>query len=184
MEDKEILSLFLQRSETALSAAIGKYKNYCMKIAINILGTPLDAEECVNDVFLKAWEIIPPNQPQLLSAFLGKLTRNLAINMHKKALSEKRGGGQTAAVFEELSEMISDNTDVHEEQERRELIEEINRFLCSLPETKRNIFICRYWYCDSIAAIAARFELSENNVSVTLNRLRKKLRAHLEKNGY
>jgi len=183
MEDKEIVELFLGRSEKAISEASAKYKSYCMKIARNILGSSLDAEECINDALLKAWEIIPPNKPEMLSTFLGKLTRNLAINARRKQLTEKRGGGQTEAVFEELSELISDK-DVEKEHERKELIEEINAFLRGISEQKRNIFICRYWYCDSVSDIAAQFGVSENNVSVILNRTRAKLRKHLEKAGY
>lgn len=184
MEDKEIIELFLRRSETAISAASEKYKSYCMKIAGNILGSRQDAEECINDTLMKAWELIPPHKPEMLSTFLGKLTRNFAINMRRRQMTEKRGGGQTTAVFEELSETISENADFEREQERKELIEEINRFLRGLPKQKRNIFICRYWYCDSVTDIAAQFGLTENNVSVTLNRVRKKLRQHLEKAGY
>ncbi|MCM1053930.1 MAG: sigma-70 family RNA polymerase sigma factor [Bacteroides sp.] len=184
MEDKEILELFLNRNEAAISAASEKYKSYCMKIADNILGSQLDAEECINDTLMKAWELIPPYQPQKLSAFLGKLTRNFAINMHRRQLSEKRGGGQTAAVLEELAEMIPNGCDLEKEQERRELIGEINSFLLGISRQKRNIFICRYWYCDSVSDIAAQFGLTENNVSVILNRVREKLRRHLEKAGY
>lgn len=183
MEDKEIVELFLRRSEKAVSEASAKYKSYCMKIARNILGSPLDAEECINDTLLKAWEIIPPNKPEMLSTFLGKLTRNLAINARRRQLTEKRGGGQTEAVFEELSELISDRN-VEREQEHKELIGEINAFLRGIPERRRNIFICRYWYCDSVADIAAQFGISENNASVILNRIRLKLRKHLEKAGY
>lgn len=183
MEDKEIIELFLGRSEKAISEASAKYKSYCMKIACNILGSPLDAEECINDALLKVWEIIPPNKPEMLSTFLGKITRNLAINVRRRQLTEKRGGGQTEAVFEELSELISDRN-IEQEQERKELVGEINAFLRGVPERKRNIFICRYWYCDSVSDIASQFGISENNVSVTLNRIRIKLRKHLEKAGY
>ena len=184
MEDKEIVQLFLKRSETAISAASEKYNGYCMKIADNILGSREDAEECVNDTLMKAWELIPPSEPKRLSTFLGKLTRNLAINVRRGQLSEKRGGGKTEAVFEELAEIISDNSDVERQQEQKELIGEINKFLRGLPRQKRNIFICRYWYCDSITDISAQYGVSEGNVSVTLNRIRKKLRQHLEKSGY
>ncbi len=91
MEDKEILELFRRRSEKAIASASDKYKSYCMKIAVNILGTRQDAEECVNDTFFKAWELIPPNEPQMLSTFLGKLTRNLAINTRRRAFALKSG---------------------------------------------------------------------------------------------
>lgn len=184
MEDKEILELFRRRSEKAIASVSDKYKSYCMKIAVNILGTRQDAEECVNDTFFKAWELIPPNEPQMLSTFLGKLTRNLAINTRRREFALKRGGGQADAVFEELSELISCDKDIQEKQERKELIGEINAFLRGISKRKRDIFICRYWYCDGVSDIAARFGLSEDNVSVILNRTRKKLRQYLEKNGY
>ncbi len=115
MEDKEILELFRRRSEKAIASVSDKYKSYCMKIAVNILGTRQDAEECVNDTFFKAWELIPPNEPQMLSTFLGKLTRNLAINTRRREFALKRGGGQADAVFEELSELISCDKDIQAE---------------------------------------------------------------------
>lgn len=184
MDDSEIVQLFFARSENAINEVSKKYKNYCRKIAENITGSSEDAEECVNDALMKAWEIIPPHRPNILSTFLGKITRNIAINARKRALAEKRGGGGSALVFEELSEMISGSAGVEQEQERRELINEINAFLGKLPERKRNIFVCRYWYCDSIRDIAAEFATTENNVSVILNRTRKQLREHLQKRGF
>ncbi len=184
MEDNEIVRLFTERSEEAVAAAMGKYKTYCMRIAVNILHSREDAEECVNDAFLKAWEMIPPHNPERLSAFLGKITRNLAINRHRDSLAEKRGSGDTTLAFEELSAVISDSTDIENEAERRELLEEISAFLKRLPERKRNIFISRYWYCESIRVIAERYSVSESNVSVILNRTRQKLREYLLKRGF
>lgn len=183
MESDQIIQFFLNRDETALKAVSREYGAYCSKIAMNILGSREDSEECVNDAFLKAWELIPPYKPEKLSAFLGKLTRNLAINKARYRLSEKRGGGQIGPVLDELSEIIPDNSSVELEQERKELIEEINGFLRKLPSKKRNIFIRRYWYCDSVREIALDSGLTENNVSVSLNRMRKKLKQHLEKKG-
>lgn len=184
MDDSEIVGLFLKRDEAAISAAIEKYKSYCFKISLNILGSREDAEECVNDAFLQAWDMIPPHEPQMLSTFLGKITRNLAINRYRRGLAEKRGSGDTALAFEEMSELISGNSNVEGEAERRELLAEINSFLNRLPERNRNIFICRYWYCDSISEVAREFSLTESNVSVILNRTRKKLREHLQKRGF
>lgn len=183
MEGKEIIELFFKRDQGAVEKTAEVYGSYCTKIAMNILGSHEDSEECVNDAFLKAWEIIPPNRPEKLSAFLGKLTRNLAINMLKHRLAKKRGSLETDLILDELSEVISDNSSVELEQERKELMNEINGFLAKLPKQKRNIFILRYWYCDSVKAIAASCGISENNVSVTLNRVRKKLKQHLEKKG-
>ena len=184
MEDSEIVRLFTERSEEAIAAAMVKYKGYCTKIAYNILYSHEDAEECVNDAFMRVWELIPPNRPEMLSTFIGKLTRNLAINRYRQTLAEKRGSGEATVAFEELSEVISDNTNVANETERRELLGEINRFLGRLPEKKRNIFVCRYWFCDSIRDISAEFSVSESNVSVILNRTRQKLREHLQKRGF
>ena len=186
MEDSEIVSLFLERSEQAIAEAMTKYKGYCAKIAVNILYSQEDAEECVNDAFLKLWELIPPNKPEILSIYIGAITRNLAINRYRQTLTNKRGNGELTVAFDELSEVISDSSrdSVENEAERRELLDEINKFLRKLPEKKRNIFICRYWYCDSIRDIAARFSVSESNVSVILNRTRQALREYLQKRGF
>lgn len=184
MEDREIIELFFARDQQAVAAASDKYKNYCMKIAMNILGLKEDAEECVNDALMKIWQLIPPHEPKVLSAFFGKITRNLAINKRKKAIAEKRGGGEAPLVLDELEEIVSGGADVEAEQERRELAETINAFLRKLPKQKCDIFVCRYWYCDSIKDIASQFGLTEDNVSVSLNRIRKKLKLHLEKHGY
>lgn len=184
MDDSEIVRLFSERSEDAIAAAQTKYNNYCYKIALNILGSHEDAEECVNDALLGAWDLIPPHKPKTLSTFLGKITRNLAINRYRQGLAEKRGSGDAGAAFDELSEIISSGSDVESEAERNELLREINAFLKKLPERKRNIFVCRYWYCESIREIADEFSLSESNVSVILNRTRQKLREYLRKRGY
>lgn len=184
MNDKEIVQLFLERDEAAIKAANEKYRSYCMKIAESITNSPEDAEECVNDALMRAWESMPPNSPEMLSTYLGKLTRNIAINRLKRQMTEKRGRGEAALAFEELSEMIKGRENVEQEFDRRELSREINVFLEKLPEHKRNIFICRYWYCESVKTIAAEWGLSETSVSVTLHRLREKLRIHLRKRGY
>lgn len=183
MESKEIIQLFFDRNEAAITAVSEKYGDYCSKIAENILGSREDSEECVNDAFLKAWELIPPNRPERLSTFLGKLIRNAAIDRLKYRSAEKRGSLKTDIILDELSEVIPDSCSVELEQERRELISEINRFLKKLPLQKRNIFIRRYWFCDGVGEIAAGNGLTENNVSVILNRTRKKLKQHLEKKG-
>lgn len=184
MNDSDIVRLIYERDEFGLKAAGEKYRSYCMKIAENITGSREDAEECVNDVFMKAWELIPPNKPELLSAFLGKLTRNIAINRRKRCMAEKRGRGEAALAYEELNESIKGGDNVEEEFDRRELSREINAFLESLPEHKRNIFIRRYWYCDSVKTIAAEWGMTRTAVSVTLHRLRDSLCEHLRKRGY
>ena len=184
MNDNDIVRLLYDRDEAGINAAVKKYKSYCMKIAENITGSREDAEECVNDAFMKAWELIPPNKPEMLSAFLGKLTRNVAINRRKRNMAEKRGRGEAALVLDELSETVNGNEDVEREFDRQELSREINAFLETLPEHKRNIFICRYWYCDSVKKIAADWGMTQTGVSVMLHRLRDKLKTHLRKRGY
>lgn len=184
MDGEEIVRLFFERNEKALAETEKKYRSYLMKIAKNITGSHEEAEECVNDTFLKAWETIPPNKPQNLAAFLGKLTRNLAITRLREYSAEKRGKGEIPLVYEELSDMVSGSLSIEQEHERKELMREISAFLRKQPEKKRNIFICRYWYCMSVRDISERFFMTESNVSVTLNRLRAKLRIYLWKRGY
>lgn len=183
MESKEIVELFFSRDERAIEAVSDKYGAYCGSIAMNILGSKEDSEECINDAFMKAWELIPPNKPEKLPAFLGKLTRNAAINCLRRQNALKRGCGETAAVFDEISEFTPDKFSVEEQTEKKELVSAINEFLKKLPEKKRNVFICRYWYCDSIKEIAEQQGLSESNVSVILNRTGQKLKKHLTEKG-
>lgn len=184
MDDKEIVRLFLARDEAAVKAASEKYRGYCMKIAENITGSREDAEECVNDALMNAWESIPPKTPEMLSTYLGKLTRNLAINRRKQINTGKRGNGEGTLAFEELSGLISGGETVEREYDRRELSAEINAFLGKLPERKRTLFIRRYWYCESVKDIAIAQGISETSASVTLHRLREKLREHLRKRGF
>lgn len=184
MNDNEIVALFLNRDESAVKSALEKYKSYLMMIAENITGSREDAEECVNDALMNAWESIPPNKPEMLSTYLGKLTRNIAINRRKSRLTEKRGRGEATVAFEELSELIKGSDNVEQEFDRRELSKEINAFLEQLPDYKRILFVRRYWYCESVKTIAAELGMSETSASVTLHRLRDKLRVHLRKRGY
>ena len=117
-----------------------------------------------------------------MSAYLGKLTRNIAINTRRRSLAGKRGRGDV--VFEELSELIGGGESAEQSLDVKALVREINEFLYTLPELKRNFFVCRYWYCDSIDEIAAEFAVSKNKVYITLNRVRKSLREYLRKRGY
>lgn len=183
MNDRDIVGLFLERDESAIREVSEKYTSYCSKIAANILGSYDEAEDCVNEALMKAWESIPPHEPEMLSTYLGKLTRNIAINRRRRTLAGKRGRGEAELVFEELSELIGGES-VEQAHDMKELVGEINAFLYTLPEMKRNIFVCRYWYCDSVPEIAAEFVISKNKVYITLNRVRKSLREYLRKRGY
>lgn len=184
MEDARIVQLYWDRNETAISESAMKYGPYCTSIAQNILRNPSDAEECVNDTWLHAWNAMPPHRPSLLSTFLGKITRNLSFDLYKKMRREKRGGGQIDLVLDELAECVSGKENIERQWEMKELIEEINQFLQKLPEEKRCMFVLRYWYADSVGEIAGRLSRSENYVSVSLNRIRGKLHTHLTERGF
>lgn len=184
MDDKEILRLFFERSEGALSAVGEKYNSYLIKIAENITFSHEDAEEIVNDVLLKAWELIPPNEPEKLAAFLGKLTRNEAISRRRSALVEKRGSGEVPLVIDEMAEIISDGSSIEREQEYKELMSEISAFVRRQKPLKRDIFVCRYWYCMSVRELSGKFGMTESRVTVTLCRVRAKLRKYLQERGY
>ncbi len=184
MEDSKIVQLYWNRDEQAIGATADKYGRYCASIARNILGNREDAEECVNDTYLNAWNAIPPHRPGILSAFLGKITRNLSFNRYQYNTADKRGGGETAAVLEELLDIVSDGEGPEQAMEYRELVKAIDSFLAGLPAQKRHIFVCRYWYFDSVSGIAAQFQMTGNNVSVTLNRIRAQLRDYLMEGGF
>ena len=183
MDDSEIIELYFQRSEEAVTQTASKYGKYCYQIAYHILSSREDSEESVNDMYLAAWNTMPPRRPTILSAFLGKLTRYISLDRWKKRSAQKRGGGQVALSLEELEECISGGDDPEKEVDRKELLRYLNRFLDALPETQRRVFVCRYWYLDSIPEIAARFGFSESKVTAMLHRLREKLRARLQLEG-
>ena len=184
MDDSKIVQLYWDRDEQAIPATSDKYGTYCIPIAQNILGNQEDAEECVNDTYLNAWNAMPPHRPKILSVFLGKITRNLSLNRYKQNTAGKRGGREVPVVLDEIAELVSDTGSVEQEVDRKELVKAIDAFLDRLPTDKRSIFICRYWYFDSVSKIAARFGMTENHVSVTLNRLRVKLHNDLLERGF
>jgi len=183
MDDRQIIALYNERSEAALSETEKKYGRYCRTIAYNILNNEEDSEECVNDTWLKAWEAIPPRCPDSLAAFLGEITRNLALNLYKHKNREKRGGGQTMLVLEELAECVPGTDSTQEAVNEALLAEVLNGFLAELPTEKRKIFMRRYWYLSSVREIAEEYGLSESKVKMTLLRLRSKLKTVLEKEG-
>ncbi len=184
MEDNAIIELYWQRNENAIKETALKYGNYCNTIAKNILGNNEDAEECVNDTYLNAWNSIPPQRPKILSAFLGKITRNLSFDKLRYDKAGKRGGGEMQLVLDELGECVSGKDSVENEYDKQVLVKEINAFLATLPQEKCNIFLCRYWYALPVSQIAKKFKMTENNVSVNLNRMRKKLKEYLTERGY
>lgn len=177
MEDHQIVELFWNRSEDAVAAAAEKYGQYCHKIAFNILANSEDSEECVNDTYLRAWNAIPPHRPENLATFLGKITRNLAYDRYDHMTAEKRGGGEMAFVLDELRICLPQ----WEMEENLALTDVLNRFLASLPQTTRQIFMLRYWQVLSVAEIAQKLHISQSKVKMTLLRTRNKLRSFLEK---
>ncbi len=184
MNDQQIVALYLQRDEQAISATSKKYGGYCTSIARNILGNNEDAEECVNDTYLHAWNSIPPHMPNVLATFLGKITRNLSFNRYKHNKADKRGGGELPIVLDELAECLMSDDNVEKSVEAKELTKAIDSFLSTLSKQKRDMFVCRYWYTDSISDIAKRFTMKESAVTMTLTRIRIKLHDYLTERGF
>ena len=184
MEDAQIIALYWSRDGEAIRQTDEKYGAYCFTIAQRIVQSHEDSEECVNDTYLHAWNSMPPNRPSILATFLGKITRNLSLNRFKHNTADKRGGGELPVVLDELSELVSGNNGVEQEISRKELVNAIDTFLNTLSPEKRSIFVCRYWYADSISRIARRHRLNEGAVSMTLNRLRLKLHNYLLERGF
>ena len=184
MEDLKIIELFFDRKEYAIAETERKYGRYLSKIAYNILFNPEDSEECVNDTYMKAWNAIPPQRPKILSTFLGKITRRLAIDVFRRKHAEKRGNSEYAISLSELDECIPDKYSAETEFEQKELSESINRFLGSLSKENRDIFVCRYFYSDSIKEIASFFQSNEAKIKSSLFRSRKILKEHLLKEGF
>lgn len=182
MEDGDIVELYWNRSENAITETSKKYGRYCRSIAYNILSNAEDADESVNDTYLGAWNSIPPNRPSMLSTYLGKITRRVSLNRMRDKRRVKRGGA--ALVFEELSECIPSEYSVEKTAEAAELSEMINRFVGSLDETERSVFVCRYWYFDPISEICARFGFSQSKVKSMLYRTRGRLLTFLKEEGF
>lgn len=184
MEDHEIVALYWARSEQAIVETQRKYGAYLTRIALHILGNHGDAEECVSDTCHGAWNAMPPHRPAVLSTFLGKLTRRIAIDRFRRQTAEKRGGGELPLALEELGDCVGGGAAIEDELERRELAEALRRFLLTLPETERNVFLSRYWYCEPVRDIARRFGYSESRTASQLRRTRERLRRALEEEDW
>ena len=184
MNDKNIVDLYFNRDEEAITQTDKKYGRYCYSIAYNILMSREDAEESVSDTYMTAWRAIPPRRPSVLSTFLGKITRHISIDRWRERSAYKRGGGEVTLALEELEDCVAGLQNVEMEYERKELIRAYVKFLDMLPDTERRVFLCRYWYVDSVEAIAEKFGFSQSKVASMLHRTRAKLRAVLAKEGY
>ena len=175
LTDAEIVSLYLARNEAAIEHTARLYGAYCHSVAMNVLDSEPDAEECVNDTYLKAWNSIPPAQPTVLRLFLGKITRNLAIDRYRK---RKLQSPAFELTLEELSEILP------APEEDADLPFLLSGFLSELSEEERSLFILRYWHGHSVARLAKAFRLKPNALSARLYRTREKLRAYLAERGY
>lgn len=184
MEDSKIVELYLARDEKAIYETKMKYGNYCYSIAYNILYNNEDCQECLSDAYLNTWNSIPPKIPSILSTYIGKIVRRLAISKFRKIYAEKRGGGQYALSLDELEDCVSSNSNVEEEVDEKILTEKIDYFLSKLPKSERKVFVCRYYYFDSIQEISKEFGFGESKVKMMLKRTRDKLREYLMKEGY
>lgn len=183
MEDSRIIDLYWDRDETAIRHTAEKYGRYCRKIASNILCSKEDCEECVNDTYLRAWNAMPTERPDILSAFLGAITRNLSLDRYRKNHRKKRGEGEVSLIFDELQGCVG--TDGPEQHlDTMALSDCINGFLAEIEKESRMIFVRRYWYMDSTREIAEHFCISESKVKSALFRARKKLYVYLQREGF
>ena len=184
MKDTQIIELYLNRLETAIAETKNKYGKYILAIAMNILKSNEDAEECENDTYLLTWNSIPPKQPENLKLFVGRIARNNAISIYRKKTAEKRGGG-AEILLSELSECVPDKqfSPVESAIMSMQLTTNINTFLHNQEAEKRIVFVKRYWYGKSISEISKEVGMTETNVSTTLFRMRQSLKKFLSDGG-
>ena len=182
MDDGNLIELYNNRSESAITETEVKYGKYCYSIAHNILRSHEDAQECVNDAYLKLWNSIPPQRPKNFCTFLGRIIRNIAINRYNYSSAEKRASS-CEQVFDEAAELIPDTHSGSGFADELALKEAINSFLASLSRKHRIIFVRRYWYMSGLREIAEDMHETETSVKVILHRTRKKFKDHLEREG-
>ena len=184
MEDRDIVALYWQRDQKAIASTAEKYGAYCYTIANNILANQQDSEECVNDTWLRAWNGMPPQRPDILRMFFAKITRNLAFDVLKSHHAEKRGGGQVDLALEELAECIPHETDVEDQLLAEALGETVRQFVAALPPREADVFARRYFFAEPVKDIAQSYSLRPNHVSVLLRRTREKLKEYLLEEGW
>lgn len=183
MDDKKIIELYFARSQEALREVGEKYGPYCRAIAWNILGSDQDAEECVNDTWLRSWEVIPPQRPSHLSVFLGKITRNLALNRWAAHKAKKRGDGEVPLALVELEECVAGGESPEDALDEKVFTDAIASYLRTQPMLRRMVFIRRYWYFNTVPVIAKQLSMAEGTVKSTLHWMRQELKEYLEKEG-
>lgn len=183
LKDNEIIDLYNDRDETAISQTNHKYGRYCCATAHRILSDERDVEECVNEAYLRTWNMIPPCSPPSLRTFLGRVVRTVALDMYEKRLTQKRGGEHMTAILDEASHTVPLRKTVEMMADELALQDTVEHFLMQLPPRRRWIFVQRYWHMRSIADIAGELKQSEGSVKMSLSRTRKKLKVVLEKEG-
>ena len=183
MTDLRIIELFFARDESAIRESNTKYGSYCHSAAKRVLGDDLDAEECVNDTWLAAWNRIPPEKPSDLCAFLSRIAHNIAVDRLRKRTAAKRGGGESALILDELDECIEGSAGADTELLNKELSAAVNGFIKRLPKRDREMFIARYSMSYEISEISGAFGYGENYVRAVLSATRKKLKEYLNKEG-
>lgn len=184
LTDTALVQRFFDRKEDVLADVASRYGAYLFTVANNILQNADDSEECVNDTYLSAWQKIPPHRPPVLLTFLVRITRGHAIDRWRQRKSLKRGGGNYDFPLDELAEVIAGGEDITAEVEVGELAASISKFLSAEGNIVRQVFVCRYFYCDSIGDIARMFGRSEGGIKTMLHRTRAKLKEELTKEGW
>ena len=184
MKDQEIVGLYWDRNEDAIQQTQMKYEAYLSKVAYNILADFEDSKECVNDTYLAAWNSMPTNRPNNLATYLGKIIRQISIDVFRKKHREKRYSSEYAISLDELGDSFSDGTTPEQELDAKLLDEAINRFVSALPEMTQRAFVGRYYYFDALKDIASYCGMTESKVKILLFRTRQKLKLYLKKEGY
>lgn len=182
MTDAEIIASFWERADSAIPSIAEKYGAYCSSIARNILGSPEDAEECANDTWMRVWNSIPPEKPLCLSAYVGRIARNLAISRLRHDSAQKRG--EAALILDELADIVSGDDTPETEFDKNVLLDAIREWLSLQEKRNRQIFVRRYWHSEKVSDIARRFSLSKGHASMLLTRMRRELAVYLRERGY
>lgn len=182
MEDREIIELYFKRDQQAITETDGKYGPYCRAIAVNLLGSLEDAEECVNDTWHAAWRRMPPELPQCLKSFLGRITRNLSISRYRANTAQKRYGG-VEVLLSELDECVPDRQGVEGECDCHLLAQVISDWLDALEQADCALFVGRYWYGRQVKVLAQLYGCTPNTMAKRLARLRRGLKEFLQQEG-
>lgn len=183
MLDSQIVELYWQRDESAISQTDTKYGGLCRSISNNILRSYDESEECVNDSYLSAWNSMPTERPERLGAYMGKIVRNISISRLRQKTADKRGGGEYPLCLEELAGCTPGGQGPERELELKELTEHIDKFLAGLKKQERDIFVSRYWYMAPVNRIAEKAGFSYSKTASILHRTRLKLGLYLRREG-